>query len=82
MIGPINLSDDKAILIEVVNKKTNVNLNELSQIESYEKIQDFYIEYEASKLRKKFVKNLMSGKQIDFRDDALKILQIIITMMN
>ena len=74
LIGPINLSDDKAILVEVVNKKTNVNLNELSQIESYEKIQDFYIEYQASKLRKKFVKNLMSGKQIDFRDDAFKNL--------
>ena len=74
LIGPLVLKDNKAILIKVLNKKTNVNLNQLAELEAYKKIEDFYVEFESSKIRNEFVANLMSGKQIEFRDDAFKNL--------
>ena len=70
LIGPILLSDNEAILIDVSKKKKSVTLNSSSQIEEYKKIQDYYVKLESSKLREELVLSIMSGKQIIFKDSA------------
>ncbi len=70
LIGPIILPNNEAILVQVAKKISNVSLNQLSQIDRYKRIEDYYVEYQSSILREEFVHKVMKGKQIVFEDDV------------
>ncbi len=66
LIGPILSSNEDAILISVLKKKRKTIINQQSQIEQYNKIRDYYIEMESSKIRQELISKLMNKKEMKF----------------